>query len=136
MGQVRVQVRLVNVVDKVNALNGVSNEAVRSYSADALVDTGAICSVVPQHVVDTLGLTRLGRRMAEYADGRKEAVDVVSPLIWEIQGRVTMDEALVLGDQVLIGQTILEKMDLLVDCANQRVLANPAHPDQPVLMVK
>ncbi len=43
---------------------------------------------------------------------------------------------MVLGDEVLIGQTVLEKLDLLVDCRNQRVVPNPAHPDQPVTKVK
>ena len=57
-------------------------------------------------------------------------------LIIDILGRDTSDEAMVLGDNVLIGQTVLEKLDLLVDCANRRVLPNPAHPDQPVLHVR
>jgi hypothetical protein len=48
----------------------------------------------------------------------------------------TLEEALILGDEVLIGQTVLEKMDLLVDCANHKVIPNPAHPDQPVSKVK
>jgi hypothetical protein len=61
--------------------------------------------------------------------------DCVTSVI-DILGRDTSDEAMVLGDNVLIGQTILEKLDLLVDCANQRVLPNPAHPDQPVLHVR
>jgi hypothetical protein len=47
-----------------------------------------------------------------------------------------MEEALVLGDEVLIGQTVLEKLDLLVDCAKQKLVPNPAHPDQPVTKVK
>jgi len=51
-------------------------------------------------------------------------------------GRDTSEEAMVLGDEVLIGQTVLEKLDLLVDCRNQRVVPNPAHPDQPVTRVK
>lgn len=51
-------------------------------------------------------------------------------------GRDTMEEALVLGDEVLIGQTVLEKLDLLADCARQRLVPNPAHPDQPVSKVK
>ena len=53
-----------------------------------------------------------------------------------IMARHTNEEALVLGDEVIIGQTILEKMDLLVDCRERRLLPNPAHPDQPVLKVK
>ena len=68
--------------------------------------------------------------------GRKESVDVTGPLIVEIMGRDTVEEALVLGDEVLIGQTVLEKLDLLVDCANQRLVPNPSHPDQPVTKVK
>jgi hypothetical protein len=53
-----------------------------------------------------------------------------------VMGRDTLEEALVLGDEVLIGQTVLEKLDLLADCANRRLVANPAHPDQPVSKVK
>jgi hypothetical protein len=42
---------------------------------------------------------------------------------------------MVLGDQVLIGQTVLEKLDLFVDCSGQRLVPNPAHPDHPVARV-
>ena len=77
-----------------------------------------------------------GQRIAEYADECKEAVGVTEPLIIEIEGRDTLEEALVLGDEVIIGQTVLEKLDLFVDCINQRLVPNPAHPDQPVSKVK
>ena len=40
------------------------------------------------------------------------------------------------GDEVLIGQTALEKLDLLADCGNRRLVANPAQSDQPVSKVK
>jgi len=36
----------------------------------------------------------------------------------------------------LIGQTLLEKMDLLMDCAGQRLVPNPAHPDVAVNKLK
>ena len=74
--------------------------------------------------------------MAEYADGRTEAVSVTGPLIVELEGRDTLEEALVLGDEVLIGQTVLEKLDLFADCQGRRLVPNPAHPDQPVTKVK
>jgi hypothetical protein len=83
-----------------------------------------------------LGLEARGQRVAEYADGRRESVDVTEPVVVELLGRDTLEEALVLGDEVLVGQTVLEKLDLLADCANRRVLPNPAHPDQPVTKVK
>ena len=83
-------------------------------------DTGAIRCVVTVDVVEQLGLATVGRAVAEYADGRQETVDVTEPIVFEIMGRRTPDEALVLGDEVLIGQTVLEKLDLVADCANQR----------------
>lgn len=61
---------------------------------------------------------------------------MTGPVIVEILGRDTIEEALVLGDEVIIGQTALEKMDLFVDPLGRRVFPNPAHPDQPVTKVK
>jgi len=100
------------------------------------VDTGAVRSVLPVHVVQHLGLATRGQRVADYADGRKEAVGVTEPVVIELKGRDTLEEALVLGDEAIIGQTVLQKLDLFVDCVNQRVVPNPAHPDQPVSKVK
>jgi len=63
-------------------------------------------------------------------------VDVTEPAFVELMGHHTVEEALVLGGQVIVGQTILVKTDLFVDCRRKRLLPNPAHPDQPVLQVK
>ena len=108
----------------------------RTYEAEALVDTGAVRCVLPSFVADQLGLARIGRSIAEYADGRLDEVDLTEGVRFEILGRKTLEEALVLGDEVLIGQTVLEKTDLFVDCQRQRLIPNPAHPDQPVSKVK
>jgi hypothetical protein len=74
--------------------------------------------------------------MAEYTDGRTETVSVTEPLVVEIDGRDTLEEALILGDEVLIGQTVLEKLDLFVDPRRRQLVPNPAHPDQPITKVK
>jgi clan AA aspartic protease len=137
MGEVRVEVKLTNGADDALAhLQQIPVDRVRVCSANALVDTDAVRTVLPAEIVQKLGLSIRGQRMAEYADGRKESVSVTGPLIVEIMGRDTVEEALVLGDEVLIGQTVLEKLDLLVDCAKQRLVPNPAHPDQAVTKVK
>jgi predicted aspartyl protease len=137
MGEIRVKVKLTNALDEALARRGqLAKEAVRVYEADAMVDTGAVRAVIPVHVVETLGVGLRGRRVAEYADGRTESVGVTESIIFDILGRDTLEEALVLGDEVLIGQTVLEKLDLLADCANRRLVPNPAHPDQPVSKVK
>jgi len=137
IGEVRTQVVITNAVDEELARRGqVSADQIRSYEADALVDTGAVRSVIPPHVVERLGLTIRGQRVVEYADGRKDIVDVTGPVLFRILDRDTMEEALVLEDEVLIGQTVLEKTDVIVDCNSRRVIPNPAHPDQPVTKVK
>ncbi len=137
MGEVRVKVRITNSTDLALARRGkLSESEVRFYDADAMVDTGAVQTVMPNDVVEILGLQTPEKRGVEYADGRKEIVPVTEAILVEIGHRRTNDEALVLGDEVLIGQTILEKLDLHVDCANQKVIPNPAHPDQAVTKVK
>ena len=137
MGEVRVKTKITNAADEALARRGqIAAADVRTYEADALVDTGAVSSVLPVHVVMQLGLMSRGKRVAQYADGRHDTVDVTESVIFQIIGRDTSEEALVIGDEVLIGQTVLEKLDLLVDCNNNKVIPNPAHPDQPVLKVK
>jgi len=137
MGEIRVKVLLTNSADESqHRRKKLKKSAVRRYEADALVDTGAVRSVVPAHVMQALGVLSRGERVAEYADGRKETVAITEAIIFDVMGRDTLEEALVLGDEVLIGQTVLEKLDLLADCANRRLIPNPAHPDQPVSKVK
>ncbi len=137
VGEVRAKIKLMNAADETLARRGqIAASQVRSYEADALVDTGAVRTIIPVHVLQQLGLQTRGQRVAEYADGRREVVGISEAIIVEVLGRDTMEEALVLGDEVLIGQTVLEKLDLLPDCANRRLIPNPAHPDQPISKVK
>ena len=137
MGEIRVKITLTNSSDlALHRMKKLAKTKIRRYVADALVDTGAVRSVVPMHVVEALGVGIHGQRVAEYADGRLESVGLTEPILFDVLGRDTADDALVLGDEVLIGQTILEKLDLLADCANRRLIPNPAHPDQPVNKVK
>ncbi|BAZ26827.1 hypothetical protein NIES4073_77410 [Kalymmatonema gypsitolerans NIES-4073] len=56
-------------------------------------------------------------------------------MIIEIEGGEATEAALVTGDEVLIGQTVLETLDLLVDCKNQRLIPNPKHPEYPVFRI-
>ena len=136
MGEVRVTVKLTNAADLALVRRQLMRpEEVRAVEANALVDPGAVSCVLPSFVVQRLGLARPFKQVAEYADGRREEVDVTEPILVEVMGRSTVEEALVLGDEVLIGQTILEQTDLDVDCRARRLLPHPAHPDQPVSQV-
>ncbi len=137
MGEVRVKVKLTNAIDEGLARRGkISESEIRHYEADALVDTGAVSSVVPQNVVEQLGVLPIGTRVAEYAGGSKDSVNLTEPITFNIIGRITTENAMVLGDEVIIGQTVLKVIDMLVDYNNQKLIPNPAHPDQPVVKIK
>ena len=137
MGEVRVEVELTNAIDEGMAHRGLKKqEQVRRAKVTALVDTGAVQCVVPPFVADQLGLARPFRQMVEYADGRRDEVEVTEPVLLRILGRPVYEGFLVLGDEVIIGQTALESTDLHVDCRQGQVLPNPAHPHQPVIKIK
>ena len=136
MGAVRVNVRLTNGADEALVRTGqLRLEDIRSYEGDALVDTGSVETEIPVTVMKQLGLPAMDRISVKYADGRSEVVDKAAPLMVYLLGRHAVGEALVLGDEILIGQTILESMDLHVDCYNQRLIPNPKHPDRPTFRV-
>lgn len=137
IGEVRVKVKLTNAVDEALVRRGLlAADKIRRYEADALVDTDAVRSVLPIHIVQRLGLVTVRRTRATYANDATEDIDVTEMVGIDLIGRRTTEETLVLGSEVLIGQTVLESLDLLVDCVNLRVIPNPAHPDQPVIKIK
>ena len=137
MGEIREKVILTNALDEERARAGeIPQSAVRRLEVEGVVDTGAVRSVLPVHVVQQLGLTIRGYQIAHYADGRSESFGVTGPVIFKCQTRDTVEEALVLGSEVLIGQTVLEKLDLLADCNARRLVPHPGRPNQPVSMVR
>jgi clan AA aspartic protease len=131
-GEVRVNVRLINAGDETMVRRGLlAASQIRSLEVEAVVDIGAICSVMPPEVVHQLGLAIARKDEVAYANDVAEEVDVTEVVGIELMGRRTTEEALVLGTEFLIGQTVLERLDLLVDCSNGRVIPNPAHPGGP-----
>jgi len=136
MGEVFVRVRLSNAGDVERVRTGkASPDAVRTLEVDALVDTGATRSVIPREIAEQLGLNLLARAVGRMADGSYVNVGICSPIAFEILGRETFEDAYVMGNEVLIGQTVLGTTDLLIDCRNRTVIPNPAHPDGPVFRV-
>ena len=137
MGEVRVKARLTNAGEEFLARRGrLPKSEVRQYEADALVDTGAVSLIVPCFVVEKLGLELVGKKNAELANGNIVTLDVTEPVDVHIDGRTVTLEALMTGNEVLIGQMVLGATDMQVDCMNRRLIPNPAHPDQPVKKLK
>jgi clan AA aspartic protease len=136
MGQVHVRVLLTNYREAILARLGQFDATqVHQYETEALIDTGAVRSAMPAAVADRLGLMRLRRTDAQYADGRVEAVDMTEVFTIEMLGRQTETSAMVLGEHILIGVTVLEELDLMVDCLRQRLVPYQGTPDQPVFRI-
>lgn len=73
MGEVKVEVELENAVDRELQRQGtLQEEKIRSAKIRALVDSGAVLLVLPQDLVETLGLREVGKAIVSYAERREE----------------------------------------------------------------
>ena len=136
MGQLKMPVRILNAREVALArLGHLAAERIHSYEAQALIDTGATRCVIPPFVAAQLEVIALGSTSAQYADGRLEDAPLSEALIVEILGRQMITSAMIIGQEILLGAIVLEELDLWVDCKGQRLIPNPAHPDQPVFRV-
>jgi clan AA aspartic protease len=136
MGQVHIRVVLTNHREVVLArLGQLDASQVHRYETEALIDTGAVRSTIPAAVAERLGLFRLRKTDAKYAAGRVEEVDVTEAVTVEILGRETEMNPMILGEQILLGVLVLEGLDLMVDCARNRLVPYQGTWDQPVFRV-
>ncbi len=139
MGDIVVEVELENAVDRGVFERGLIREpAIRSCQLQALVDTGAVMTMIPEEVVSKLGLRERRTVLVSYADERREERAVAGPLTIRIGNRF-MNTDCVVGppqSEPLIGQVVLEELDLIADCAQQTLTPRPESPDYPLLKMK
>ena len=134
MGEIAVDFQLENPVDRGIVERGLSEEAtVRRTRVQGIVDTGAIMLVLPQNVVERLGLQIQETVVVRYADDRREERPMAGPVTVRIGDRSMRTDCLVgpPRGEVLIGQVVLETLDLVADSANRRL--TPRRPDYPLL---
>lgn len=110
-------------------------DQVRHYETEALVDTGVMQCVILPAVADRLGLLRLRRTEARYVNNQVEEVDVSEVFTIEVMGRQAHEDAMIIGTHVLLGVTVLERLDLMVDCHRQQLVPHEGTWDQPVFRV-
>lgn len=132
VGEVIVEVQLENSFDAHLARIGQLADAdVRRRTVQALVDTGATDLVLPEDLVQALGLDFVESLVVEYADGRRSRRPVAGPVTLGAMGRRRHFDCVCgpAGTHILLGQVVLESLDLLVDCKAQRLLPRPESPD-------
>ena len=77
----------------------------------------------------------MGKINVRYADMRVAETEIMGVLVLEIQGRLEATTAIVEPDRKvpLIGQIVLEALDLWIDSRNSRLVPNPESPDAALL---
>ncbi len=122
------------VTENVRFTNFLTGESVE---VEALIDTGATMCVLPQDIVEGLGLKKMRESTVRYGNGKKETKSIYGVVTIAIKGREGTLEVLAEpeGTSPLIGQILLELLDLLVDPAARAVIPNPRSPDMPMVEV-
>ena len=131
MGRVTVEVPISNYYDLQLARRGqLSFDKVRRTTISGIVDSGAARLVLPPQVVQELGLPEDGETGVRYADQRTARRPIVRDVYLELCGRGSVFSAIVEPDRkdALIGEIVLEELDLIIDCTRGEV--RPRDPDR------
>jgi predicted aspartyl protease len=126
MGRFSVEFEVANNEDLVRARNGdIEPSAIRRMTISGVVDPGATRLVLPQAVVDELGLpVKTKKAKVKYTDGRGALRSEIGQVSVTIQGRDGIFTALVEPRRTtaLIGAIVLEDLDFLVDPGKARLV--------------
>jgi len=140
MGDVNVEIILKNYIDRILSQRGyLEHGRVRSEKVRVLADSGSPMLVLPQDLVERLALEiRLEKIIVAYADDRKEARSVAGILTVRVGDRSMETDCVVNPppSEPLLGQIILERLDLLVDCKEGKLVLRPESPYLPMLKLK
>jgi len=126
MGKVVETVKITNLLDPT-----------KSVEVEAVVDTGAMMMVLPKNIVSQLGLERIEEVRVRYADNRVGTKEIYGGVKLELKGRVGIFDVLAEseGSQPLIGQIILERLDLVIEPSTRRIMPNPRSPEMPMVEI-
>jgi len=139
MGEIIVKMELENYLDRtLFEEKKLEFSDVRKWQMDGLVDTGSTMLMLPQEVVEILGLRTIRNAIVTYADERSETRKVAGGLYIKI-GERGMNAECMVGQpksEALIGQIIMESLDLIVDPKNRKLSPRPESPIYPSLKAK
>ena len=139
MSEVKVEISVENALDRERQVAGEIDDCkVRGTQIRALVDTGATMMMLPEDIVDHLGLRRSGKVIVTYADERKEERAKAGVVTVKACNCETHADCVVgpPNSEALLGHIILEAMDLLVDPSREALVVRPESPYLPLLKAK
>jgi len=109
----------------------------KSREVEAVIDTGATLLVLPREIVHDLGLRKVHNVTVKHRNNSVETKGVHGAVLVELKGRLGVFEALAEapGSQPLVGQVVLESLDLAVDPRSRTVVPNPLSPQAPTVEI-
>lgn len=110
----------------------------KQIEVNTLVGTGATFLCVTEEIALQLGfdITEVSQQVVTLADGHQRKVPKIAPIEIAFANRTYVTEAVVLGNEPLLGVIPLDAMDLIVDPRQQVLVVNPQHPNYPVALAK
>jgi predicted aspartyl protease len=125
VGRFAVEFEVANHEDLVKARVGLLEpDKVRRLTLTGVVDSGATRLVLPEKVVKQLGLPSKGKAKVRYANNHTATRDAVKEVYVQLLGRDGVFTAVVEPKRrtALIGAIVLEDLDFIVDCTEQRLV--------------
>jgi predicted aspartyl protease len=129
-GRFAVDLELANNDDVAEVRRGhLPADKIRRVTIRGVVDSGAARLVLPKKVVKELGLPLFGKVRVRCADGRRALRNEAQAVYLKLQGRDGVFKAVVepKRDTALIGAIVVEDLDFVVDCTNQRLVPRDPH---------
>ena len=123
------------VIEKIQLTSLFDNT--KSMEVDATIDTGATMLVLPQDFIDILELRKIRDVKVKYADNHTQVKSVYGVVTLELKGRIGNFDVLaeVKDSDPLVGQIVLEELDLVVDPRTRTVIPNPSSPEMPMVEI-
>lgn len=139
MGETRAKISVQNLEDfHLSKAGHLKKGSIRSVELDVLADTGSVHTLLPQDAVEALGLEILEKVIVTLANEEKTELHRARTIVVTVCGR-TWEGSCLVGPprcEPLLGQLIMEALDLVVNPASQTITVNPASPFLPSLKLK
>lgn len=123
------------VYSKITLSNPTARE-LKTLEVKALADTGAVFLIIPEHIALQLQLEANDKVEVTLADEGRVLIPQCGPVRIDFSGRHCHTDALIMGDEVLLGVIPMEAMDLVVVPQTRELMVNPQSPNFPSVKAK
>jgi clan AA aspartic protease len=138
MGEIRADITLHNTNQLYREKKKLLKKKKTEIKVNVLVDTGAVMTLLPEEIVEKLDLMIIDKRMVTLADDSTRIMNIAGSLTLTVCGRTMGTDCIVgpPGCEPLIGQVVMETLDLVLDPLHKTMTVRPESPFLPTLKLK